>query len=208
MTFNKIWESFRKTKPEPVDLATMYEGRPFFAIQLVPSQKTINKIMPLLKKLKQNSGISIDDTASFHCSLKFIGWSEHPYLAKCASDAIVTRAQTFIAQIQNQPLKAQIGPINRFPNVIFLEVHNQQINELHEQLRKVVPTRFEHEGEDFLPHCTIARFVSETAATDDLEQLREEPPINGVFDTIQLVKTEFINGIKRKTVLQRKTLAL
>lgn len=208
MTFNKIWESFRKTKPEPVDLARLYEGRPFFAIQLVPSKETINKITPLLKKLKQNNGISIDDTASFHSTLKFVGWSEHPDLTKCASEAIVTRAQTFIAQIQHQPIKAEIGPINRFPNVIFLEVHNPKINEFHEQVREIVATRFEHEGKDFLPHCTIARFITETASTDNLERLREEPPIQGVFDTVQLVKTEFINGIKRKTVLQKKTLAL
>ena len=78
------------------------------------------------------------------------------------------------------PFELTIGPVSAFPEVVILEVHDGgQVRELNTRLLDRVPglLRYEIDGSNFLPHVSIARFVSDeglSALKDSLSGLRAE----------------------------------
>ena len=75
--------------------------------------------------------------------------------------------------LAGQPaFEAEIGPVNAFPDAVFLEVHDGgRLKALHQRLLSGLERcpRFPYDGDSYLPHLTLARY----AGYEGLRELKE-----------------------------------
>jgi 2'-5' RNA ligase len=104
--------------------------------------------------------------------------------------------------------EAQIGPPSGFPEVVLLEVHDGgRIRELNTRVCEALPEflRGPFDGARFLPHISIARFVSNDGLAElkeALTSLRNEPG-----PTVQVRRVEFVKVWLSEAMPEFETLA-
>lgn len=105
--------------------------------------------------------------------------------------------------------EVQLGPVNGFPDVAFVEVHDRgRLRELHTRLLESLPelARYPFDGATFLPHISVARFQSNDGLAElksALAELRELGP--GPSFTVGRV--EFVRAWMSEEVPEFDTLA-
>ena len=91
------------------------------------------------------------------------------------------------------PFDVEIGPVNAFPEAVFLEVHDGgRLKTLHQRLLNALShyPRFPHEGEAYLPHVTLARYASQERLAELKERLAALRPEK--LRTLPVRRVEFV----------------
>ena len=95
-----------------------------------------------------------------------------------------------------KPIEITAGPVNVFPDAIVLEVHDGGVlNDLRTRLAALVPAdAFGYDATQYLPHITIAWFLSADAAPalrERLPALRDREPIACTLRRTELARWWF-----------------
>ncbi|MDO8615074.1 MAG: 2'-5' RNA ligase family protein [Dehalococcoidia bacterium] len=121
------------------------------------------------------AGVEAYPPSYWHITVKGAGFQvDSPALdddvAASAIDGIIARARAIFAA--EPPFDIRIGLANGFPEVVFLEVSDGgRVRALNSRLLQEVAglARYPIDGRGFLPHISIARFIS----SDGLPQLKQ-----------------------------------
>ena len=125
---------------------------------------------------------------------------------------LAAQAKTLLGR--EKAFELQLGPANGFPEVVFLEVHdNGAVRALNELLLGGIDgmARYPNDGARWLPHVSIARFTSNDGLDqlkETLAELRGEPP-GPRFQVrrIELVKAWLSEDVPELDTLATYTLA-
>lgn len=204
--FATIWRKNKFAKPKIESLTEIFQGRTLYVVNIpVDDKKVICHIKRIQNELPKEI-LSLVPANRFHITIKILGFETKNKDKKTIDPRTLNTIKNMlpsIAKALRRPLV--IGPINRFQNVIFLEVHNtEEIKKAHESLFSVVKTDFGYEGRSFLPHLTIARFIGvDKQKIGRIVELRKQSSIMFNPRTLQLSSSWFEKDVKKKKMLRR-----
>lgn len=200
--FRTIWTRFKDADILVEDKREQFGDKELYSLTFSLSNH------PAIKRVQQalpSEGLERIDPAHFHITIKYLSFGARNrqgaierFIEKCASAVEKT--------LPGRPIVATLGPVSRFPNVVFLEVHDRnELEKFHRELCAAIPAEFSFERDDYVPHIAIARF-----AGGDVEQtlrklgeLREQRGFDAVLDEVALVRSYYTDSGKVRKKLRR-----
>ncbi len=207
--FDTIWKKYSHVPLRIENLARRYNGRPLFTVQIPIRDKKLLNFINSFKIVLGTNAIEWHPPEQLHITLKIIG-----FLGKKRTREQVTRkelnnyAKKLRLLLKRKCFQLKFGPINRFPNTLFLEISNaNQLYQLHKILAKNMRTKFEFEGRQYLPHLTIGRFVRDSSLViRKLPKLRNTRKYSVKIKRIVIAQSFFKGRKKSKKVIAKYAL--
>jgi 2'-5' RNA ligase len=189
--FDAAWTQFQsldslRLVPETLE-SEWTRGRETYLAFLVPidDPAVVQYLHSLVRSIEHIPGVEPYPESYWHLTIKGIGFE-----AKTAAqpDEVTGPdfgriADTAARVFDRQPaFHVSIGSVSGFPEVVFAEVWDSlPVRELNTRLLEALPhlLRYPFDGENFLPHVSIARFTSSEGLEElkrALSQLRHENP--------------------------------
>ena len=189
--YDAAWSSFLTTEslifvPETVESAWAH-GRERYLAFLVPMDNptAVAHLRPVAKRVGAIPGVESYPEDYWHITIKGAGFlvdqpSGSDELSKTAVDVAADRAATILDGERQFPVT--LGRANGFPEVVFIEAWDGgDVRRLNTTLMERIPAlpRQPNDGRGFLPHVSIARFVSGEGLPQVkalIRELRDAPP--------------------------------
>lgn len=204
-TFAAAWTRFQGLtalrQVEDTLEADWTRGRSVFLAFLAPagSPDLTEYVAPIGERLAAIPGVEPYPPAYWHVTVKGIGF-EMPERAR--PDEFSPEAVAAIAAAAETPLsglpaiEAQVGPVSGFDGVVFMEVHDagafaDMNTRLVSAVSQLPPSPFD--APNFLPHISIARFISSEGLTE-LKQALNELRALGPGPTLTFERIDFIRA--------------
>lgn len=192
--FGSAWERFQELEKlrllEETQEADWTLGRTEYLAFLIAAtdEATREYIKRTLQRIEGIPGVDPYPERYWHVTIKGVGFlTEMPTQPDELSREDATEvAQGARAVLEGAtPFEIGTGPVNAFPEVVILEVHDRgKVRALNTALLEALPKvmRYPIDGEMFLPHISIARFSSNAGLRElkeTLASLRESEPEGG-----------------------------
>jgi len=189
--FDAAWAHFQtldslRLVPETLE-AEWSRGRDTYLAFLVPmvDAAVTPHLRKLIRAVEDIPGVEPYPDHYWHITIKGVGFeSENADRPDDVSGSFVRSvAESARAVFAEQPrFEARIGLAAAFPEVVFAEVWDAlPVRRLNERVLQAIPSivRYPFDGPHFLPHVSIARFMSSDGLTELKEtvaRVREEGP--------------------------------
>jgi 2'-5' RNA ligase len=187
-SFEDAWRRFRETASVRVGSGIEDEwvqGRAqllAFMVRIL-DHRIRSAIAGLVEKLRGLPCLDLYPEDCWHITVKMVGFH---VVKKTRPDEVLRRdigpilyaAERALAG--QPPFDVEMGPVNAFQDAIFLEVHDDgRLKALHQRLLAALSRypRFAQDGDSYLPHLTLARYVSQeglAALKERLAPLRSD----------------------------------
>jgi hypothetical protein len=217
--FHAAWEAFQQTDSLTLVGDTLEgqgaHGRAQYLALVVriEDRPVVQYLSDIGARIRTIPGVQMYPGWYLHMTVKGVGFqvikrTHDDDILRQDLPRLVIRAKDLITE--QVAFHAQLGQINAFTEVVFVEVHDagrvRALNTLLlNQLRGVA--RYPFDGASFLPHISIARFTSSEGLLElkkALATLREEPL---AAPTLAVRRIEFIKAWLVEPIPEFETLA-